>query len=263
VILFNDILEAKARFWLMTPDAIGAPVEVPDGLSGSVWSPDGATPLFLSIPSGKTAFTRFDPQTGQWTPLPGRPATYRRPKPPFQIVRSHVQVRNGDSRAALVHPLWVVSGRGKAAVHELLCADGGEPRATPQGDAVLYESNGLALFREVTAEPRADYLAKRRAADIETTRENAKQIGQALASYAADYNAFPPNNDSLHDTVDPHIRSGDAWLGPGGADGFHYTFGGGLVAPNARDSTVVGYFPSVGGRFEVYADGHTQWRPGP
>jgi hypothetical protein len=264
LILLSEGGITTSRIWLLTPDAVGAPVDVPERLDGSVWSPDGATPIFLSFPSRKTTFTQYEPASGRWTLLPKRPPTYRRPKPPFQIVRKATQIRNGDGRAALTHPIWIVSGQGKGAISELLCADGDKAEANQQGDAALYRSKGLAFIRNVAAVSGAEYLTRQREADTEKANEDAKEIGLAMRMYADDYDSALPMNANGMEQVTPYLGGDDALLGPGGLPGFQYTFGGGPLDPSLGPAgTVLGFTTAPGGRFDVYADGHVQWVPNP
>jgi hypothetical protein len=264
-ILLVEGSERTERFRLMTPDAISDPIDVPDDLTVPTGSADGSNPVFLGFaPGGKRSYAVFDLDEYTWKRLAARPHMYTPPLPPFRVARSSSQVRIGDGRAALTHPLWIVSGKGEDSVSELLCADGEGAEADRQGDAVLYRSNGLAFIREVAAVSRPAYLAQQKDADTAKAKEDARHIGLAMRMYADDYDsAFPAGAGGMTAFLS-YLGDGDALLGPGGLPGFQYTFGGGPLDPGAgQGSTVLGYTSAPGGRFDVYADGHVQWVPKP
>ncbi len=137
----------------------------------------------------------------------------------------------------------------------LVAVDGALPLLSPKNDAVAYLSGNGAYVRSLVKVDRKAYDEAMVEAEKQRAMSTAKQVGTALAMYAADADdEFPLNNQK--DSVSPYIKN------PKMLDKFVYTFGGGNPSGSGNPAqTEIGYVAGPGGRAVVYADGSVKWVP--
>lgn len=228
------------------------------------WSGDGTPVLNLfSVPTAKSdpsdRWYAVDPQTAALRPLPKPPAFYASKAPaendqvgpsPLRVKLAASSAREGDSTQS-VGLLWLETSDQSEKPRALVCGDSAGGQLLPNGEGVIYFSQGAVLMAPLLRMSREENQAMidsaRRAAAI----SRAKQVGLGLSMYAQDYDGALPAAEELHSRLLPYLK--DASL----LEGFIFTYLGGKMNDIQNPAeTEMGYVSAPGGREVLYADGH-------
>lgn len=218
------------------------------GLPGlAIWVEGGRT-LAVVPPNGSV--TLIDPATNRVRSAPQSYLGSLSPDPKRSKFRISEDPDGGSGRRAL-----------RVSVAEIedsvrLGWDVSEHAISPNDDAVLYVSQGIALVRQIVPVDEKMLIAAREAALRTALISNAKQVATALIMLASDNGDNLPDRSGWEDRVYPYLKSREVMAG------FIYTYGGGPMDQIANPAeTELGYVAGPGGRAVAYADGHVKWVP--
>jgi hypothetical protein len=138
----------------------------------------------------------------------------------------------------------------------LVVGDFNEADLAPDGSAVAYITQGLAVVRPITTADRSAYEQALKAEEKTRLLSQAKQVAVAILIHSADNddNLISNKVDVAHE-LEPYVRNKSL------LEGLVYTFSGGSASDiGAPAETELGYVPGAGGRAVIYADGHVVWK---
>ena len=228
------------------------------------WSLDGVQLTFgvHSVDGGQSAVKRFVVHlgTGQVTGFadslqrPLAPVD-EPPRFPYALRISRTTLSTWPERVT-ARSIWLASTDPKNGTATLVSVDSEWAKLSPNGDAVLYESDGAAVVRAIVKMPLSALLAVRRV----VLMSNGKQLGLALTLYAQDHDGqLPMPGADLPALLRPYIQDPDDLAGV--LTGFDYTFGGGALDSVAEPAaTELGRIAGLGGSALVFVDGHVVWQ---
>ena len=250
-------------------------ISVPDGAAPTEWIDEGDRFRVVRVRkmpdrTRKTERWIVDARTGTATPEPdGAKPPAPAPEAPKEntltLVAERVRIEP-DGRKPLA--LWLIAPPGPGArpvpaaepmARALVAIEhSGASELLADHSGVLWMHEGRLYGRALATVERAAYDALRRTLVKREAMSRAKQMGLALMMYAQDYDeTLPPT--ARRDDLLPYVK--DAGL----LSAFEYTYAGPLALQriDAPAETVLGYVGGPGGRAEVFADGHVQWRDDP
>lgn len=232
-------------------------------LNNVIWSQDGSRLCLMSLertPDNKKViphWAAFDPQSGTLSPLEKAPAGYKPVPPPtgsLQLKVTTLKVQEGETVLHLP-ALWLETKEKSEAPRTLISADAISGVLAPNGNAVLYVSQGAAWVTRMLRVPKDEF----KAAQIRTQRtiviSNGKQLGLGVIMWAMDHDETLPSPDNISAEIGPYIKN-ESLL-----EGFNYTYKGGPIGDIAEPAnTVLGTVEGPGGVAVIYADGHVKWK---
>ncbi|HLK58932.1 MAG TPA: hypothetical protein VKU00_20325 [Chthonomonadaceae bacterium] len=246
--------------------SVGTPVTTPANIPIDTiyWSEDGSLFILVfleKLPDKKGVlphFFAFDPHTGSITQLTKEPAHYKASAPAHpQALRVKSTVLKAQEGDTILHipALWLETTDKSEQQRTLITGDGRDGKLAPNGNAVLYQSQGAAwvipFYRISKEEFKTAQLKARRTVIV----SNGKQLGLALLMWAADNDENLPSPDGVNAEITPYLKN-DALF-----DGFNYTYQGGPLSDIADPAnTILGTVDGPGGVAVIYADGHVKWR---
>jgi hypothetical protein len=228
------------------------------------WGADGSPLLrcLTPVPEGRKLLSSWytvETGTGRTLPLSKEPARYEAKAPrtsalPVRVLAATTTAQEQDTKQA-VGLLWLESLVPSRKPRALITGDGADGRLLPDGEAILYTSQGAVWVVPLLRMPKDAYDAMERQAKKAVAISNAKQAGLALLLYAQDFEETLPTGDDINSKLAPYLKNTDP------LDGFSYTYPGGKLGDIANPSeAVLGSVSGPGGRAIIYADGHVKWQ---
>jgi hypothetical protein len=205
----------------------------------------------------------FDPKNGATVPFDKAippPVVRQRPREAndalgIRLRQGSSSVKEGKTTVS-VGTLWAESI--ETATEEprvLVSADSSGGQFSPNGEALLFRSQGALLVAPLVRIDKETYAAARETARRMQVLNNAKQLGLAALMYSQDYDDALPTGENINSKLDPYIKNNSLF------DGFSYTFPGGALKDIEKPSeTELGFVTGPGGKAVIYVDGHVKWR---
>ncbi|MBI5707886.1 MAG: hypothetical protein HZC36_12950 [Armatimonadetes bacterium] len=271
--------DATEVYRLYQPGKPLVPIVPPKDRIAIGWSPNGASLVLAravkdALGKRTTEYSVLEVMTGVISPYPNpgdllngrlkREAfvDFDRDLEPGQLTKdlcfrpSFGRADPGQQREAVLVPakLGPITKDTKGKTPALLVTREAEYAAiSPNQDAVVYITRGMAMMRELIDIDGAEYEKVERA----DAMDRAKQVALGMIMYATDYDdRAVPNDENWQDCIDPYLKNRSVY------EGFNYTFGGGLLT-DVQDpaKTELGYVAVTGGRVVAFVDGHVEFQP--
>lgn len=169
-------------------------------------------------------------------------------KPPFELINH--EAKPGDSKKT-IDMLFLVSSDSPKGALVSPNSDSFDASVSPNLDAVLYISEGIAFVRRLIKVSKAEYEDKIGDESRVEMLMAAKQCAAGLIMFAGDNDEHLPTN--LEEII-PYVKN-EALIAR-----FVYTPPGKkLDEVEDPAATVIGYIEGKKGRAVAYADGHVKW----